>query len=251
MTVFQGIFLGFLQGLTEFLPISSSGHLVLFTKLLNLESNLNFDLLLHFGTLLSIIVYYRKKIKELFMPPFRTLLFLIVATIPAGVAILIFRDLFESMFSGKFLPISFMFTAIILFLATFKSKPKSKFQPQTYKSSLVMGVFQAIAIIPGVSRSGMTISAGLMMGLDNEDVANFSFFMSIPIILGSMFVSVLEGATFSTNLSTSVLATITSFLVGLLALKLVINSIKKAKFHYFSYYLVGISIVSTIVNIYF
>ncbi len=248
MTVFQGVFLGLLQGLTEFLPISSSGHLVLFQRLFGLNSSVSFDLLLHFGTLISILYVERKNILMLFQKPFGKMLRLIVATLPAVVVILLFRSSIEGLFSSNILPFGFLFTAIVLTLCEIVSKSiKGKTPNLTYKSAFVMGVFQSIAVIPAVSRSGMTISAGVILCDDKKLVADFAFLMSVPIILGSMVVTIFEGGLNSLEVMPSIFGVVASIISSFLAIKLMLKLVRKVSFVWFSIYLTILAVITFVV----
>jgi undecaprenyl-diphosphatase len=187
------IVLGAVQGLTEFLPVSSSGHLVLLQKVFGIsEPALLFDTMLHMGTLLAVFVVLWRDIFAILRRIIQPLTgFLILATIPAVVAALVFEDHIEAAFqSGKFLGFSFLFTSALLVIAELLSKRKTTEDTEEKKmttiDALVIGVLQAVAIIPGVSRSGATISGALSRGLDRDFAARFSFLLSIPAILGAL-----------------------------------------------------------------
>jgi undecaprenyl-diphosphatase len=196
MTVFQAVLLGAIQGLTEFLPVSSSGHLVLFQKIFGIsEPTLFFDTLVHGGTLMAVFVVLRRDIWAILKRPIQPLMgCLILGTIPAVIAALAFDDAIEGAFqSGAFLGFAFLITALFLSLAEILSKrvkaPRQKGE-LTWLDSLIIGIFQAIAIIPGVSRSGSTLSASLARGLNRDFAARFSFLLSIPAILGALLLQV-------------------------------------------------------------
>ncbi len=190
MKIIQAIMLGLLQGLTEFLPVSSSGHLILFKHLFKVDAEkfgLTFDIAVHVATLAAVFIVFRKDIFGLIKKPFQKLTFLlIVATIPAAVAGLLFEDKIEEICaSGGLLGIAFLITALILFLSERISKSNKYTEDITYTDALSIGLMQAVAITPGISRSGSTLSMGLMRGLKKETALKFSFLMSIPVILGS------------------------------------------------------------------
>jgi undecaprenyl-diphosphatase len=198
----SAIVLGAVQGLTEFLPVSSSGHLVLLQKVFGIqEPALLFDTMLHMGTLLAVFVVLRRDILAILRHIIQPLTgYLILATIPAVVAALVFEDHIEAAFqSGRFLGFSFLLTSALLVIAELLSKrnlttegtekePRSNTEEKkmTIIDALVIGVLQAVAIIPGVSRSGATISGALSRGLDRDFAARFSFLLSIPAILGAL-----------------------------------------------------------------
>ena len=189
MDISGAIMLGVVQGLTEFLPVSSSGHLVLLQKLFGIqEPALLFDTMLHAGTLLAVFVVLRRDILAILRRIIQPLTgFLILATIPAVVAALVFEDAIEHAFqSGRFLGFSFLFTSALLIIAELLSRRTINSKKMTVIDALVIGVLQAVAIIPGVSRSGATISGALSRGLERNFAARFSFLLSIPAILGAL-----------------------------------------------------------------
>ena len=178
------IILAIVQAITEFLPISSSGHLALISNLIS-SPDLFFFTALHLASLLAVVIFTRSEIKNLitFDRKYRKLwLYLIIATIPAGIVGLLFSDIIEKTLSSfLFLGIAFIFTGIILFL-TRVAYPHSNLN---WKNSLLTGVFQALAVFPGISRSGMTISSAMISGIDREKAARFSFLLFIPLALGA------------------------------------------------------------------
>ncbi|MDR3247761.1 MAG: undecaprenyl-diphosphate phosphatase [Treponema sp.] len=196
MTVLQAIFLGAIQGLTEFLPVSSSGHLVLFQKIFRIAGpTLFFDTLVHGGTLIAVCVVLWRDMWAILRRLIQPLTgYLILGTIPAVVVALAFDDAIEEAFqSGAFLGFAFLITALFLSLAEILSKRVQhlrKKDEMTWLDSLVIGIFQAIAIIPGVSRSGSTLSASLARGLERNFAARFSFLLSIPVILGALLLQI-------------------------------------------------------------
>jgi undecaprenyl-diphosphatase len=198
MNVLEAVFLGTVQGLTEFLPVSSSGHLALFRKILGISTPaLFFDTLVHGGTLIAVFVVLRADIWSLLRRPLQPLTaWLILGTLPAVAAALVFKDAIEAAFeSGAFLGPAFLATAVFLALAEILSKRAARRRQKgemTWLDSLVIGVFQAIAIVPGLSRSGSTLSASLARGLDRDFAARFSFLLSIPAILGALVLQIRE-----------------------------------------------------------
>jgi undecaprenyl-diphosphatase len=196
MSVLEAVFLGVVQGLTEFLPVSSSGHLVLFRKILGISAPaLFFDTLVHGGTLIAVFVVLRSDIWILLRRPLQPLTaWLILGTLPAVAAALVFKDAIEAAFeSGAFLGPAFLTTSVFLALAEVLSKRAPRLRrggEMTWLDSLVIGIFQAIAIVPGLSRSGSTLSASLARGLDRDFAARFSFLLSIPAILGALVLQI-------------------------------------------------------------
>jgi undecaprenyl-diphosphatase len=196
MSVLEAIILGAVQGLTEFLPVSSSGHLVLFRKILGISAPaLFFDTLVHGGTLIAVFAVLRADIWAVLRRIIQPLTaYLILGTLPAVAAALVFKDSIEAAFeSGAFLGFAFLATAMLLALAEILSKRAPRLrrrEEMTWRDSLVIGVFQAIAMAPGISRSGSTLSASLARGLDRDFAARFSFMLSIPAILGALVLQI-------------------------------------------------------------
>ena len=177
------ILIGVVQGLTEFLPISSSGHIVLFGSMFNMDNLLLISIVAHIGTLFAVLFCYRKKFKELIKKPFcETNIKLIIATIPTIIMVILFNSFLEENFSKHALVWGFLISAVLLFVADFK---KNTNKPLNRRRALIMGVSQGFALLPGISRSGPTLAVGLLSGAKKEEVLDFSFLMSVPIILAS------------------------------------------------------------------
>ena len=251
MTVFFAIILGIIQGLTEFLPVSSSGHLVLFERLFGIDSSnlLLFDIVLHLGTLVAVILVYRKTIGEMIKNPFgEDMQKLLFATLPTIIIALAFKDFFKQSFGGNLLWLGFLITAIFMFFTSYSCKNNYQYKPLTHKNAIIMGIFQGFAILPGISRSGSTISSALVQGVRRDQSSKFSFLMSIPAILGGLVFEL-----FDVNLSTQTISFLPLFLgflasaiFGFLAIKLMLKVIRKAKFAWFGIYLVILSIFTFI-----
>lgn len=188
MTLFQAVVLGIVQGLTEFLPISSSGHLVLFQKYFGLqEAVLTFDVLLHLGTLVAVLAVFWKDIVSMIKRPWQKLtLLIILATIPTGIMGLGLKDFFEGLFeSGRTIGVEFIATGFIIWFAD-RIRPKNKgVEDISHFDAVFVGIMQGIAILPAVSRSGLTIAGSLFRGINREAAARFSFLVSIPAIAGA------------------------------------------------------------------
>ena len=199
MKIWQAIILGLVQGLTEFLPVSSSGHLVFLQRVLGIqEGGLFFNIILHLGTLVAVCVVFWRDILELFKKPFKTLGYLVIASIPAAVIGLLLEDVIDGMsnefkYIGIILAVFFLITASVLFVTEIVAKKRENVLPLCWRTVLPMGFAQAIAVLPGISRSGSTICAGMLAGGKREEVAKFSFLMSIPVILGSFVISLIKG----------------------------------------------------------
>lgn len=255
MPVWQSIILGILQGLAEFLPVSSSGHLVLFQNIFGIEGGeILFDTLLHVGTLFAVIIVLRKDIMGIIKRPFQKVtLMLIIATIPAVIVAVFLKDFITEAFTGAYLGWGFLATAAVLAgLSFIKSKKDEEPSLNTIsaKQAGIMGIFQAIAILPGISRSGLSISGGLFSGVTREKAARFSFLMSIPVILGSLVFNIkdiieMDSSTVGFSFGTAAIGMIAAALAGIVALKWMFNIIKRGKLWAFSIYvgLLGILVV--------
>lgn len=249
MKIWEAIILGLLQGLTEFLPVSSSGHLVLVQNILGIDPaiTLFFDVMLHVGTLIAVFVVFYKDILGLFKPPFKTLGLLVLATIPAGIVMLLFSDQIEVLFNGQFLWIGFLITAIMLLVTEYVGKKFPKDNPLGLRVSLIMGAVQAVAIVPGISRSGSTISGGVYAGASRTTVAKFSFMMSIPVILGSAFVEIIKVKDWNAvPVLSAILGMLAAAVSGYLAIRLMLKIIQKCNYKWFSLYLIALSIITFI-----
>lgn len=248
MQILALFFLGLVQGLTEFLPVSSSGHLVLFSKLFGIEESLFISILLHVATLLSIVVVFYKDIWQMIRHPFsKPTMMLVVATIPTCLIVLVLMPIIKTSFAGGALPICFIVSAILLFVSENLSK-KTYNQALDYKSAIFMGIAQGFAVFPGISRSGSTISAGLLNGKNKEEVAKFSFLMSIPIILLSLLMEVYDvikgGIVVNVSAIAITISFVTAFLVGIFAIKLMIKLTVKSSLKWFSLYLLCIAVAT-------
>lgn len=258
MNFWQAVVLGLVQGLTEFLPVSSSGHLVFLQRLFSVEleeTELFFDLILHLGTLVAVCAIFWKDVISLFKKPYKKLGYLLLASVPAAIVGFLLDDLIEKYFyGGAFLSAGFLVTAAVLFATEIYAKRRKKELPLSLKTVIPMGLAQAVAVLPGISRSGSTICAGTLAGGRTEDVTEFSFLMSIPVILGGFLVSLVKGlikgeiqAAFRTAPSSFGLCVALGFVcsafAGLFAIKIMLKAIKKANYKWFSLYLVALAIV--------
>jgi undecaprenyl-diphosphatase len=257
LSLLEVVLLGIVQGLTEFLPISSSGHLVLGEFLLKVKfDDISFEVFLHFGTFFSVVIVFRHtiqsmlkavwlKAKSIFVrkaTPFDSedwrLFWLIVAgSIPAGIAGMLFKNYVEKSFSS-ILFVSFMLlvTGTVLLLTQFFRPAREKL---SFGDALLVGLAQAFAMLPGISRSGLTISTGIFKGVERSKAAEFSFLLSLPAILGASLLEskeVLSHANSGQDLTIYLTGAVSAFVVGYLAIKFLLNVIKKGKFQYFAYY---------------
>ncbi len=248
VSIFQAIILGMVQGITEWLPISSSGHLVLVRNLFGLEVPVLFDIILHLGSLLVIFIVFWKDIKKLILGVIRKEKkylayagFLILATVPIGLAGILFNSKIKAAFnSPTIVGFSLLFTAMLLFLSRF---PKKKNRRLNLKNILVIGFAQALAILPGVSRSGSTISTGLIQGVKKEEAARFSFLLFIPAILGATFVEMKGITSLSADIPALIIGTSAAVLTGIVSLKLLLNIIKKDMFYHFAWYCLVLAMI--------
>lgn len=240
MSILESIVLGLVQGLTEFLPVSSSGHLVLIQNIFGIsEPQLFFDTMLHLGTLFAVVVVMWKDILDLFKKPFSKMMYLVIATIPAVVFVLLFEDLVESAYSGIYLGYGFLFTACILSLSEVLSKRAKKKRSLKLGSVAAMGLMQAIAIFPGISRSGSTIAGGLACGIDRKKAARFSFLMSIPVILGSVILQgykVLQNTNLVVQWIPTIIGTVCAAIAGYFAVKFMLALISRKRLYGFAIY---------------
>lgn len=261
MGIIEAIILGIIQGLTEFLPVSSSGHLEIAKVLLQVaeqEQNLLMTIVLHAATALSTIFIFWKEIKEILSgliqfkwnEEFQFSLKIILSMVPAAFVGLFFEAEIEQLFGGQILLVGGMLfiTGLLLFLA---DKAKKTDQKVSFFNALIIGISQAIAILPGISRSGATISTSVLLGIDREKAARFSFLMVVPLILGKMAKDIISGdiQTETMHLLPLVAGFIAAFFTGLLACKWMIKLVKNSQLKYFAYYCFivgGISVIATL-----
>jgi len=238
MNLFESIILGIVQGITEWLPVSSSGHLVIFNELFNLEGNLSFYVMLHFATLLVLLIYFRKEILNLANLKNKKLYFILLASIPIGFVGYFFHDFVESFFSSLLLVGLFL---IINSMVLYLTKNRKDGNKLNYKNTFIVGIAQMFSLLPGISRSGTTISASLLQNINKRDAINFSFLLGIPAFFGA---TLIEISNFSFNY-TNLAGFAASFIVGYLSLMLLIKLIKENKFYIFSYYslIVGVLLI--------
>ncbi len=262
MEIIDAIILGIIQGLTEFLPVSSSGHLELGKAILGdnsiPEESLMFTVVLHFATALSTMVVFRKDILEILKGVFafkwnEDLQFIskiALSMIPAVIVGLFFEEQLEQLFGGNILLVGCMLivTAILLFLA---DKAKDTNKPVSFKNAFIIGVSQAIAMIPGISRSGATISTSVLLGNDKTKAARFSFLMVVPLIFGKIAKDIASGdLTYdSSNFTALSIGFIAAFVAGLFACTWMITLVKKSKLSYFAIYCVIVGVIAIIFSL--
>ncbi len=259
MDIIDAIILGIIQGLTEFLPVSSSGHLELGKAILGdnsvPEESLLFTVVLHFATALSTIVIFRKDIIDLIKGALKfewneDLQFIskiALSMIPAVIVGLFFEEQLEALFGGNILLVGCMLiiTAVLLFLA---DKAKDTDKTVSFKSAFIIGISQAIAMLPGISRSGATISTSVLLGNDKTKAARFSFLMVVPLIFGKIAKDVLNGDINynSGNFTALSIGFVTAFIAGLFACTWMISLVKKSKLSYFAIYCVVVGFIAII-----
>ena len=248
MTTLQAIILGIVQGLTEFLPVSSSGHLMLASEILNTDlsaaDDLTFSLTLHAATVLSTIVVLWREVwrlaKGLFSTKFNEeqayILKIVISMIPVGIVGFCFMDYIEAAFSSVlFVGVMLLLTALLLAFA-YKAKPRQKSEI-SYRDAFIIGIAQACATLPGLSRSGTTIATGLLLGNKKETVAQFSFLMVLPPILGNALLDILKGDFGGgVELLPLVAGFVTAFVTGALACKFMLEIVKRGKLIWFAAY---------------
>ncbi|MEM6525105.1 MAG: undecaprenyl-diphosphate phosphatase [Bacteroidota bacterium] len=255
MTIFEALILGLIQGLTEFLPVSSSGHIELGAHFLNVENsdNLLFSIVVHGATALSTVIVFRNYIIELLKDSLllewndstRFLLQILISMIPVAIVGLFFEDAITALFTGQIVLVAAMLSVTgVLLLITYFSPPKEN--PISYSGSFIIGISQAAAVLPGISRSGATIATALFLGVEKTQAARFSFLMVLPPILGAML---LKGIQFLNtpaladriSMAPLIIGFLSAFVSGLLACQWMINLVKKGKLLYFAFYCFTVS----------
>lgn len=273
MTILEAIILGIFQGISEFLPISSSGHLVILQNLFGItEGNVFFTVMLHFGTLLAVFIVYFKDIifiiKEFInligdLIKTRRLrldnqykilgVMIIIGSIPTALMGLFLEDFFEGLYSSiTAVGVALLITGVLLWLAEKKSHSTKTVKDLKAIDALVIGTFQGFAIAPGISRSGSTIVGALFRGLDKKLATRFSFLLSIPAILGASILEFAKVLSEPNNIYISnalILGILLSCISGIIAIKLLIKLLEKGKLHYFSYYVWLLGIITIIIGV--
>lgn len=268
MELLEPFLLGILQGVTEFLPVSSSGHLVLAQGLLNrdLEQGITFEIVVHFGSLFSILIYFRKRILEIlqnmagYLVDFqnygqnwknnyevRISVYILLSMVPAGIVGFTLKDSIEGLFSSPGLvSVMLLVTGGILYTNKFLDEGDSNVTPS---KAFLVGLAQAFAMLPGISRSGTTITIGNMLGIKRDRIAEFSFLMLIPVLAGAMLLEVRnlsEGGSDGYSVSYLGVAFISSLVSGYYSLKYLIKLFKSRGLHYFSYYCWSVGLLGII-----
>jgi len=241
MTILKAILLGVVQGITEWLPVSSSGHLVILQEFLGISQPLFFDILLHVSTLIVIFIVFWRDINRIFKDLVRwnlksesgkILKFIIIGSIPTAALAIFFHKFFVFAFSNlKAVSIGLIFTSLLLFLSqrTWKQRKVNFFQ------AILVGIAQGLALVPGVSRSGATISTGLICGMERKKVAKYSFLLVIPAIIGATIFE-FDKVVLGENFVSYLFGMIAALVVGYFSLKFLLKIIEKGKFYIFGYY---------------
>ncbi|MFP4521828.1 MAG: undecaprenyl-diphosphate phosphatase [Fibrobacterota bacterium] len=257
MTFFDSAFFGLVQGLTEFLPVSSSGHLTIFHGLLGgMEDNVFYDVVLHFATLLATVIYFRRKIGDLFTgfiadlsqknirgDAFLSGLYIAAAVVPTGIIGVVFKDPLERAFTSPRLAASMLIvTGTFLIFTRFAKKGRKTLANAGLAAAVLIGTVQGLAIIPGISRSGATISAALFLGFTRKDAGEFSFLISIPAIAGALILKAADIPSLASVDWPLVSAGFAvSFLSGLVALSALMGFVRRGSLWYFSIYCFTVS----------
>lgn len=270
LDILSAIILGAVQGISEFLPISSSGHLVLVPALLGIETGLAFDTILHIGTLVAIFTFFWKDIINLIkgfilsiidltegvdifkrelhrVPEKRFAWLIIVGTIPTGIMGILLKDAIETIFRGTlFVGIFLLVTAAVLYYSERHSSGQITQKDMSFKQALIVGICQGLAVFPGISRSGSTIASGLCLGLNREYAARYSFLLSIPAVIGAGLIQIKDIATLDASASVLLAGFISSVIFGYLSIKLLMKMIKGWSLDIFAYYCTIIGIITII-----
>ena len=272
MSLFSAMFLGLIQGVAEFLPISSSGHLAFFQNFFQLEeADLFFDVLLHLGTLIAVFFAYREEVKDLIISFFsffrkqspqqlrktrlgrRMILLLIIATLPLA-AVLPVKDYIESFYYNTFVVgFALIATGLILFFSDRFSHGQKSERNATIWDALFVGIGQAIAVMPGISRSGTSISAGLVRGFDRQFAIRFSFLMSIPAVLGANLLSLIDAIQEGVNwrlMPTYLAGVAVAMISGYASIRLLRYISRKSSFGGFAYYCWGAGLVTILLSLF-
>jgi undecaprenyl-diphosphatase len=252
VSLLEAVVLGVVQGVTEWLPVSSSGHLVIFQQLFNLKASIAFDVMLHLATLVVIFLVFWKEIasvtkaflrRDFSSPEGRMALFIIAGSIPTGIIGFLFYGFFESLFTNlTAVGAALIVTGFILLASRFTVKPRGL----GYRKSVLVGIAQGIALIPGISRSGITISTGLLSGVKREEAVRYSFLLFIPAVIGAALYQA-PGAVMNEALLPLIAGMIAAIIVGFVSLKALIRLVLKKRFWMFSIYcwIVGVLVILT------
>ena len=263
------IILGIIQGISEFLPISSSAHLIIFRNLFGIgssiskEMELSFDVALHFGTLLAIGIYFFKDFinmiksglsKGVIDKDGKIFWYIVCATIPAAVAGVLFEDVIENAIRNNFIVIgcALIVMGIIIYFADKTSPQKKGIEHMSLENAVIIGCSQVFALIPGFSRSGTTIATGRLLGLKRDEAAKFSFFLSAPVVLGAVVLQLFKDGTVDMilgNLAIFIVGMVSSFIIGLFCISFLLKFLKKNDFKLFMWYRIILGLIVIIYSI--
>lgn len=273
LDILSAIILGAVQGLSEFLPISSSGHLALIPNLLGVETGLAFDTVLHIGTLIAIFSFFWKDIINLIkgfilslidltegfdvfkrelklVPEKRFAWLIIIGSIPTAIIGLLLKDAIETIFRGTiFVGFFLIITGLILYYSERHSSGKITEKDMSFTQSIIIGICQGLAVLPGISRSGSTIASGLCLGLEREYAARYSFLLSVPAVVGAGLIQIKDIATIDISVGVILAGFISSVVFGYLAIKLLMKMIKGWSLDIFAYYCWIVGAVTLILSI--
>ncbi len=244
----KAIILGLVQGITEFLPVSSSGHLVVMKSLLGFQSpGIAFEVLLHLATMLSVLVFFNKKVITALLD-WKYVLAIIVGCIPAGIVGVFFGDAIEAMFDGlKWVEIFFVLNGVLLIAGWKLAQGNRNGKQLNLLTAFLIGLAQALAVMPGISRSGMTITAGVLLGLDREEAFKFSFFLFLPAVFGAGLLKAREISEFAISAG-EIGGFIVAFGIGILALSLLKNTLSSKKFSAYGVYTLVLGLILIVVD---
>jgi undecaprenyl-diphosphatase len=247
MTIFQAIIFGIVQGLTEFLPVSSTAHLILLPWFLGWpDPGLSFDVALHLGTLVALVIYFWKDWLALLAKP-RMIAFIVAGTIPGAVAGVLFESQVENALrSPRIIALMLSLMALVLVIAELRGRRKKDLDQITWRDAISVGCAQAFALVPGVSRSGSTITAGLFVGMKRETAARFSFYLSAPIIAGAVakkMLDIFEVGIPADQVSAFVAGIAVSGIVGYLSIAFLLHYLQTHNTFLFIYYRIALAIV--------
>ena len=273
LDIISAIILGAVQGISEFLPISSSGHLVIVPHLLGVETGLAFDVILHVGTLVAIFTFFWKDIINIIkgfivsiinltegfdkfkdglrrVPEERFAWLIIIATIPTGIMGLLFDKAVETIFRGTvFVGLFLIITGIILYYSERHSSGNITEKDMSFKQAITIGICQGIAVLPGISRSGASIASGLCLGLNREYAARYSFLLSVPAVVGAAVFKVKDMATIDATTTVLVAGFLSSVIFGYLSIKLLMKMIEGWSLDIFAYYCWIVGILTLVLSI--
>lgn len=263
MGILEVVILGIIQGIAEFLPISSSAHLIIFRDIFGIGNGISdnvalcLDIALHLGTLLAIGIYFFKDFITMIRAGLtkgikdkegKMLWFLVIATIPAAIVGVLFEDVIQNAIRTNYILIAcaLAFMGIIIYLADKKSKQTNNLEKMTWKQALIIGCSQVFALIPGFSRSGTTIATARTLRINREDAAKFSFFLSAPVVLGAVILHLLKSETWTiigANLMIFIVGILVAFIAGLLCIEFLLKYLRKHDFKLFMWYRIILALI--------